>query len=388
VPAVTAADPVEAARALAPRAAELADQAERERRLPAELSDAIAEAGLYRLCVPAALGGSEAHPRTLLEAVEALAAGDAAAGWAVAICATSGMLAAYLPDDHAREVYEDPAGVVGGVFAPTGKALAGGDAYTVSGRWRFASNCENCDWLMGGCVVLDGDTPRMLESGRPDIRLILFPRSEVEIVDTWHVSGLRGTGSHDMQVSDLDVPAGRSGSLLTDRPLVDSPLYAFPSFGLLAIGIASVALGTARGALDDIVELAGAKTPTLGTRRLDERSATQSEVARAEAALRGGRAFLMEAIDAAWDAASAGGEIPIRERAILRLACTHATECSANAVDAAYRLGGGSAIYETSTLQRRFRDVHAATQHMLVAPATWELTGRALLDVELDAWQL
>jgi alkylation response protein AidB-like acyl-CoA dehydrogenase len=223
---------------------------------------------------------------------------------------------------------------------------------------------------------------------------VLFPRSDVEIVDTWHVSGLRGTGSHDMQVADLEVPAGRSGSLFTDEPL-DAPLYAFPVFGLLAIAIAAVALGTARGALDDLAELAGAKTPTLSTRKLAARSATQSEVARAEAAVAGGRAFLMEAIDRAWDAATTveragpGAALPVAERTTLRMAATHATECSARAVDAAYNLAGGSAIYETAgPLQRRFRDVHAATQHMLVAPATWEVTGRALLGLEMDASQL
>jgi alkylation response protein AidB-like acyl-CoA dehydrogenase len=382
------ADPVAAARALAQRAAELAERAERERRLPAELSAAIAEAGLYRLCVPAALGGGEAHPRVLVEAIEALAEGDAAAGWCLAISATSGSLAGYLREDAAREVYGPPLGVVGGVFAPTGRAVADGDRFVVNGRWRFASNCENCDWLMGGCVVLDGDAPRLLSSGRPDIRLVLFPRADVEVIDTWHVSGLRGTGSHDMAVSDLEVPAERSASLISDAPLVGSPLYTFPAFGLLAIGIAAVTLGIARSALNDVLELAGAKTPTLSTRKLAQRPATQSEVARAEATLSGGRALLVETIDEAFEAAAAGGAISLEIRARLRMAATHAVECATSAVDAAYRLAGGSAIYETSPLQRRFRDVHAATQHMLVAPATWEVTGRALLGLEIDDAQL
>ena len=377
-----------AARSLAPRAAGVAERGESERRLPAELSEAIAEAGLYRLCVPASLGGGEAHPRVLVEAVEALAQGDAAAGWCVAVCATSGMLAAYLREDVAREVYGDPAAVVGGVFAPMGRAAAAGDRYTVSGRWRFCSNGENCDWLMGGCVVLEGDAPRTLPSGRPDIRLLLFPSAEAEVIDTWHVSGLRGTGSHDMAVKDLSVPAERSASLITDEPLIDAPLYAFPPFGLLAVAIAAVTLGTARGALDDVLELAGAKTPTLSTRKLAERPATQAELSRAEATLSAGRSFLLETIDEAFEAATAGGPLSVELKARLRMAATHAVECATTATDAAYRLAGGSAIYETSPLQRRFRDVHAATQHMLIAPATWELTGKALLGLEFDASQL
>ncbi len=208
------------------------------------------------------------------------------------------------------------------------------------------------------------------------------------MIDTWRVSGLRGTGSHDIAAAGIELPVGRSASLISDRPRERGPLYAFPPFGLLAASIAAVALGIARGALDDIGGLAGAKVPTLSTRKLAERAATQQGVARAEAAVRAARAHLFDATERAWDAARAGGEIPVDLRVALRLAATHAVEASAGAVDAAYSLGGGSAIYDTNPLGRRFRDVHAATQHMLVAPSTWELTGRALLGLELDASQL
>jgi alkylation response protein AidB-like acyl-CoA dehydrogenase len=370
---------VDAARRLAPLAAEHAERAEQERRLPRELSDAIAGAGLYRMCVPASLGGAEAPPGVLLDAVVALSAGDASAGWCLAVCATSGMLAAYLPEDAAREVYGDPGGIVGGVFAPAGQAKAEGDALTVSGRWRFASNAENCGWLMVGCRLADSDS---------DVRLVLFSRDDVEIVDTWHVSGLRGTGSHDIAVESVRAPLARSASLITETPRERGPLYAFPPFGLLAVAIAAVALGTARGALDDVVALARAKTPTLSTRKLADRPATQTDLARAEASLHAARALLREAIDACWQAAATDGEIPLDLRASLRMAATHATEASAAAVDTAWRLAGGSAIYEDSPLQRRFRDVHAATQHMVVGPATWELAGRVLLGLETDDTQL
>jgi alkylation response protein AidB-like acyl-CoA dehydrogenase len=381
--------PVEAAQALAPRAAELAAKAESERRLSAKFSAELAAAGLYRLCVPAALGGGEAPPAELLGAVEALAEGDAAAGWCVAVCATSGMLAAYLDEPSAAEVYGHAEGVAGGVFAPSGRALVNGDELTVGGRWRFCSNVDNCDWLMAGCVVLDRDEPRMLEGGRPDIRLALMPAGDVEVIDTWSVSGLRATGSHDIAVDGLPVAYARSASLLSDRPRERGPLYAFPPFGLLAASIAAVALGIARGALADLGELAGAKTPTLSTRKLAERPATQAGVAAAEARVRAARSLLFAAVADAWEAAQSGdGEIPIELRAGIRLAATHAVAAAAAAVDVAYSLGGGSAIYETSPLQRRFRDVHAATQHMLVGPATWELTGRSLLGLDFDASQL
>ena len=384
----TASSPTDAARELAPLAAELAAQGERDRQLPAELSRQIADAGLYRLCVPASLGGGEARPAELLGAVEALAIGDAAAAWCVAVCATAGMLAAYVDEDAAHEVFSDPASVTGGVFAPSGRAIASGDMLTVDGRWRFMSNVANCDWLMGGCTVIDDGVVRTGPNGRPDVHLVLFPSDEAEVIDTWSVSGLRATGSHDTAVDGVEVRAGRSASLITDAPHERGSLYAFPAFGLLAAAIAAVCLGIARGALDDLTELAGAKTPTLSTRKLAERPATQERTARAEGQVRAARALLHESVAAAERAAVKGGRIPVELRAGLRLAATHAVEASAIAVDEAYRLGGGTAIYETSPLQRRFRDVHTATQHMLVGPATWELSGRSLLGLELDGAQL
>ncbi len=379
---------VEAARALAPLLRAHSEDGERNRKLPAEIADALAAGGFFRMLVPASLGGGESDPATFVATVEELSRADAAAGWCIAACATSGMVAAYLDEAAAREVFGDPRSVSGGVFAPRGRAQSTGDGYSVSGRWAFASGIDHCDWLMGGCFVLENGAPAMVTEGRPDIRLALFPASDAEVLDTWNVSGLRGTGSHDMEVHDVRVPAARTASLLTDEPLERGPLYAFPVFGLLALAIAGVALGIARAALDDIGDLAGAKTPTLSSRRLAERSATQGGVARAEAALRAARELLYAEIERGWAQARLEGQVDVAQRAALRLAATHATSASAGVVDTAYELGGGSSIYETSPLQRRFRDVHAATQHMLVGPSTWELTGRVLLGLPTETEQL
>lgn len=370
-------------------AGELAAAGEGERRLDTALVRALAAADLFRLCVPAALGGRESPPGTTVAAIEELARGDGAAGWCLAIGATSGLLAGYLPPGPAREVYGAAGSVTGGVLAPKGRAVATGGGFRVSGRWSFASGCQHCDWLMGGSVVEERDGRlRELPNGMPDVRLMLAPAEAVEIVDTWTVSGLRGTGSHDIVFNDLLVPADRSASVFSDTPTATGPLYAFPLFGLLAVAIAGVGLGIGRGALDDIAALAGAKTPTGSTRPLGQRATVHVEIARADAALRAARALLFEAIDRAWEDASTRGEVTLHRRRDLRLAATHAVTSAAEVSESAYRLGGGSAIYASSPLQRRFRDAHVATQHMLVAPATWELTGRMLLGLPTDATQL
>ena len=381
--------PLAAAVALAPRIRAAAAETERQRRLSPELVHALATGGVFRMCVPRALGGGEVDPATMVETIEIIAAADGAAGWSAMIGATSGVASAYLAEEAAREIYgSDPEVVSGGAFAALGRATLVEGGYRVSGRWPFASGCEHCAWLMGGSVVLDGGQPRLLPSGTPDNRLMLFPAAAVRIIDTWDVAGLRGTGSHDIAVEDLFVPAARSLSLISDRPRADGPLYAFPVFGLLALGIAAVALGIARRALDELVVLARDKTPTGSRRRLAERPAIQAELARAEAMLGAARAFLLETVDGAWTRARAAGAIDVRERARLRLAATHATLASADAVDRMYGAGGGTAVYTASPLQRCFRDIHVATQHMMVAPATLELAGRVLLGLEADTAML
>jgi alkylation response protein AidB-like acyl-CoA dehydrogenase len=364
------------------------DRIEAARTLPSEVVDALVRGGFTRLCVPRSLGGPELHPAQLLQVLESLAAGDASAGWCAMIASTSSVLAAWLEPDVARLVYGPPDAISGGVFAPRGVAKRVPGGFRVSGRWAFASGCSHCAWLMGGCFV-EGEAGREAAAGgAPDIRLLLFPREEAKILDTWDVVGLSGTGSHDIEVRDLFVPEGRDVSLLADRPRERGPLYAFPVFGLLAVGVAAVGLGVARRAIAELSELAREKTPALGRRRLAERALTQARVAGAEAELAAARAGLAAAIDAGWRAASAGGAIPIGERARLRLAATFAARASARVASAMYDLGGGSSIYRASALQRCLRDAHVVTQHAMVGEGTYELAGRVLLGLEGDTSQL
>jgi alkylation response protein AidB-like acyl-CoA dehydrogenase len=235
---------------------------------------------------------------------------------------------------------------------------------------------------MGGALVLEDGTARRTSGGAAETRMLLFPRRDAILHDTWSVSGLRGTGSHDMEVRDLFVPATRSVSLQDDTPRERGPLYALPVFGFLAVGVCAVGLGIARASIETLQDLAAAKTPTGSRRLLGDRALVQSAVAQAEGALRAARAGLREALAGVRDAAPRG--VGPRERALLRIAATHAARTSARVVDAMYEAGGGSSVYAASPLQRQFRDVHVMTQHASVAPPTLELAGRVLLGLEAD----
>ncbi|HJQ56685.1 MAG TPA: acyl-CoA dehydrogenase family protein [Vineibacter sp.] len=379
---------LERLRDVLPGIAARADEIERARQLPADVAATLIGTGVFKLCVPAALGGQEAHPLVLMRAIEEASIADGATGWCVMIGATSGTTSAYLAPDVARAIHGPADAVTGGIFAPRGKAVRDGDSWRVSGHWQWASGNSHCQWMKAGCVAFEDGKARMVRDGVPEVLTIYVPCEQITFDDNWHSSGLCGTGSCDMRIEGVVVPASHAVSLTRDKPYVDGPLYRFPVFGLLAMGCGAVALGIARGAIEDLRTLAGAKVPTLSRRPLAERSGTQGDVARAEALVRSARAFMVEAIEAAWTPAARGADIGIEERMALRLAATHATEAATRAVDLCYTLAGGTSVYRTSPLQRRFRDVHVVTQHMMVAPPSYELAGRVLVGLPTDASML
>jgi alkylation response protein AidB-like acyl-CoA dehydrogenase len=377
-----------AARALAPRIRPRSAEIEANRGLPADLVEELSRAGLFRMLVPRAFGGGEVAPLTMLRAIEEIAWADGSAGWCVMVGAGTGLLAAYLEEDVAREVYSDPLVVASGVFAPLGRATEEGDCYRVSGRWPFASGVAHSALRMGGAVLMGEGGPLLSPGGEPLIRHILFRAEETQILDTWTVSGLCGTGSHDMVVEAALVPRGRSVSLGVDRPRHPGVLYKLPLFGLLALSVASVALGIARAAIDAFCALATQKKPLYSNRSLAQREVVQVEVAKAEALVRAARAFVLEVVAEATEGVEARGELLDKERALLRLAATQATMASAQAVDQMYTAGGGTSVYAASPLQRYFRDIHVVTQHAMVAPAIYGVVGKVLLGVGKDAGML
>ncbi|MCM0031619.1 acyl-CoA dehydrogenase family protein [Sandarakinorhabdus limnophila] len=361
---------------------------EAQRHLPADLAAELAQAGLFRMLVPRSLGGAEVDVATLFNRLEQLGRADAATGWCVMIGGTTALISAWLPLEHAREIWADPNVITGGVFAPMGRATVDGENYLVSGRWAWGSGSANCSWLLGGAVIMEGGEMRRLPNGAPDHRMMVMRRHEVELIDTWDALGMRGTGSGDLEAKDVRVPQGRSVSFITDTPREDGPLYRFAPFGLLALGIAAVASGNALGALDDLKALAVAKKGQGSSRSLAERGVVQADFAVAQADLGAARALVHAEIAAAWERVVAGDTLDLPSRARLRLAATRLTQVSARVAAKMHELAGGTSVYASHPLNRRFRDAHVATQHVMVAPPTLELAGRVLLGLPVDASML
>lgn len=372
------------ARDISATARELAAETERERGLPDELVARLSDTGLLRAGAPVEVGGMELAPGLALRCAEEIARGDASAGWCVSIAITSSLLAAYLPAESRAELFGGGKGIAAGVWAPRGKARPVDGGVVVSGRWAFCSGISHADLMFAGCFV---ERDERSEGERPVPSIVTLPKQDLEILDTWHTLGLRGTGSHDAVADELFVPTARVFSLF-DGPVVDRPLYRFPIFGFFALSIAAAALGNAHAAIEELVALAAGKVGLGSSRTLAERAPTQAAVATAEASLHAARALYYDVIEAAWQAAQGDEPVSVALRNELRLAATHAVRTSADVARSMYDLAGGSAIYDDSPLQRRFRDAHTATAHFQVNEASRELPGRILLGLPADAAML
>ena len=354
-----------------------ADDGERTRRLPLPTVNALMDAQLLRMCVPRVYGGPEVDPVTLVRAIEAVAHSDGAAGWCTMIASTTSSMASLLPEEAAEQIYGDSTSITGGVFAPNGRGVAttvdGVEGFSVSGRWSWGSGTQHCRWVLGGAGCDDGT-----------FRLCWFPQSEVTFHDTWHTTGMRGSGSLDYSVAEVFVPATRTIQPAVTRPVVRTPLSQFPNFTLLASGVSAVGLGVARRALDELVDLAQGKKPQYSSKTLAQSGFTQTELARAEGKLRAARAFLLDELQSAWDVAVAGDEVTVEARTGIRLAATHAASVGAEVADVAFTLAGGTAVYDTSPLGRCLRDAHIVTQHIQTAPKLNETIGKLLLGLDVD----
>ncbi|MFC0504062.1 acyl-CoA dehydrogenase family protein [Micromonospora costi] len=370
-----------AATDLAPELSRRAEEIEAARGIPADLLDDLRAAGFWRMFVPRAHGGHEADLRTGLRVLEALARADGSTGWTVMIGSETPHLLAMLPRERFDKLYADgPDVVVAGGFAPQGRAELADGGFQVTGRWGYASGSRHADLVFGNCVLTgDGEPLPGPAGGAPELRSMLFPADRVTVHDTWHALGLRGTGSHDVEVSDAFCPAEDSFDLFTGAPCVPGPGFVAPLVHFV-LHLGAVAVGIAQGALDDMVALLGGGRQRLYARQsLADSPAFRTQLGRADLDVRAARALVHDLADELWavcatDPAAVAGLHP-------RISATlpWVTERTAAAVDTCYRAAGGGASRDGSPLQRRFRDIHTFSQHAAAAEGWLGNNGARLL---------
>jgi alkylation response protein AidB-like acyl-CoA dehydrogenase len=374
---VTASEPasvqsvVDAVHELGPTIERRAGEIDAGRRVPLDLLEQLKAAGCFRVLRPPTHGGLGADLHQALEVFDALARVDGSVAWVVGVGGTSWFDLVELPRATFDEVFSDADVVTAGAFNPTGSVTPVDGGYRVSGRWSFASGCEHADWIYGNCIEGFVD-------GMPALRTVVFSPDEVVIEDTWHVVGLRGTGSHHFHVDDVLVPAKRTHVPMVDPPAVDATIARVPAPSLFALGVAAIAVGIGRAALDDVVAIAAGKVPLLDGSTLATNPTFQHELAVADTALRAARSLLHEIAGELWAIAEEGSEPTLEVRGRVRAAGAWAADRAVAAADVAYRAAGSHSVFDDSVLQRRWRDLHALVQHFLVRPDTLTSAGAVL----------
>jgi len=381
------------AEAVRPAVAAAANEIESQRRLPAHLLDKLHEQKLFRLLMPRANNGIETDPITFFHVIETIARADASTAWCLSQAGGCAMTAAYLDLPVAQEIFGDPRSVLAWGPGPKVKAVecevGGVRGYKVTGVWAFASGGRHATWLGAHCPIFKGDGSRLVDDrGRPAERTMLVRSRAVQWTDIWDVVGLRGTASDQFALTDHFVPHSHSFSRDYSRPAWErrepGPLYRMSAMTCYETGFAGVALGIARGALDDFVETARTKIPRGAKSPIRDSAVVQLGLAQADIRVRAARAWLLQSLAEIWKSLQAGADLSVEDRITIRGASTHAIHSAREAVDYAYNAAGATAIFHSHPLERRFRDIHTVTQQLQGRLNHFETVGAWMMGADTD----
>jgi indole-3-acetate monooxygenase len=375
---------VDRAREIAPIVRAHSEEAERKRRLSQPVLKALRETGLLRMTTPRSLGGLETDPVTRALVAEEIGRHDAAAAWTLENPLDWAFFCSRLPDEGVEEIYSGGADIlIAAQFGRPMKATLVKGGYRISGRAPFVSNCYDADWISSTVLVDDGQSA----GGEPEMRMVYFPREKCEIIDTWDVMGMRGTGSNDISVTDVYVPRSRTFLMAPDfepGSHYRGPLYRLPVVGAAASGIPTPMLGVARRTLDEVTKLARTKTPVAASGLLKDRASAQVQLGRAEAILRGGRLLLFDTLSDAWRRCVDGETHSLQQKADLLLAMAHAMSSAVQAVELGCSIAGTTAFRASSPLERCFRDVQTMRHHVFASEQRYGTFGQVCLGVAPD----
>lgn len=369
-----------------------AARAEELRTLPDATVEALWRSGLMRFMNPAEAGGSDPSMVEMIDVWRELARQDGSVGWiGIANFPSAAFCAAYLPDAGFAEVFgaDGSAQVtIGGQFAPNGQGISCDGGYRITGAWNFGSGTGHSHYVVGGFIpMVDGEMV-MGEGGIPELLVAVFPREEVEFTDGWHVTGLKGTGSFDYNTNDVFVPADRTFLLFTRQPLRGGSNFKLGIMPVTAAGHAGWALGVARSALDDVVELAQSKTRMGDPTTLANKLTFQRDLSHHEGMWRAANRLVVDTYREVEDAIAGGQELTLAMRSDMRLAATYATQASVEVVTFAHLAAGTTAIREGSRLERAFRDMYTGSQHAFINEKTYTDIAKLKLGIEEDNFAL
>jgi alkylation response protein AidB-like acyl-CoA dehydrogenase len=349
--------------------------------LAPEAVKALRDSGMFRLKLANEMGGAEADPVTEMLVLEDLAYHDLTSGWCTMVGATAiASLGTFLTPSGLAKVFKgDTIPTASISFFPAGRGVREGDGYRISGRWRFNSGIRHAEWVLGGTVIEGGDAPLVIFAA--------FPAKDVTLYDNWGgVVGLRGTGSVDCSVENHLVPRDLTfvWDLLQPKPARGGPSYLLPPFAYVAKEHGSVAIGAARRALDELINIATTTRGTFRSSKLDERQVVHRQIAEADLKLRSARALMHQRYDALYDKA-AGGHLPDgADIADVRAICVHATDVAIGVATMAYHFAGNTGLHHPHVIGRLLRDLNTAGIHQVMSDTAYENHGRFRLGLPAD----
>jgi alkylation response protein AidB-like acyl-CoA dehydrogenase len=369
----------ERARKLGPLIAGQAAESERLSQLSTKVVDAFHEAGLFRALLPAQMGGFNLTIAQQCEVAEQIARFDGSTGWNFAIGSGGPAIANFVAREAFENIFSDPRALVAGSFSPMGNsAVACDGGFRFTGKATYASGCAQATWLTAGGVELVNGVPQIV-NGVPKFRAGMFPIKSTKVLNTWSVSGLRGTGSNDVIFENVYVPESYAFEFPNPKSAWQTgPAARIPLMVQLGNTLAAVALGIARHAIDALKELAVSKIPLGTMASLRERSVAQLQLGEAEGTLRAARSYLYASIAEIWQRGEADEPFDLEALASARLASVTVGKLAARTVDLVYDAAGISAMQSALPIERCWRDVHAVTQHVTMNTARYEVTGRVL----------
>jgi alkylation response protein AidB-like acyl-CoA dehydrogenase len=366
---------------------EQAAASERLGHLAPPVVQALRDADLFRVLVPTAFGGFGLTVPEAITVIERVAEQDASTGWTYAILAGSPIFARFLPTSTFAALFgADPKLAAGSLNPVATRVEAVDGGYRFTGRGTYLSGSAHAQMIAVAGIVFAGDQP-VVADGLIHIRVGLMPIDQARSLDTWHVTGMRATGSNDYEFTDVHIDTDYTFEPFRPREVIPGDVFsAIPIWAQLGGTLAACAVGTARNMIDRFLDLAATKVPAGGNfTSLAERAPAQISVGEAEGLYQAARAVLHDTVRGVWARGEASEPFTNEVLAKQRVGIVTAVRLAALAIDGLHDAAGMNAVASDSVLDRCWRDVHTMTQHIILSPARYEIAGRVLLGLEPGA---
>lgn len=362
-PSPPAAELIERARALVPMLRERAPEHARDRRVAPETMSALSQAGLFRVLQPKRWGGYELDPAVFAEIQIALAEGDFATAWVYGVVGVHPFQIALFDDRAARDVWsEDTGTLIASTYMPTGRATEVEGGFHFSGKWKFSSGCEHCDWIFLGGMVGD--------PAAGDYRTFLLPKRDYQILDTWHALGLKGTGSQDIVVEDAFVPSYRVHDMAQayagqspGQAVNDGWLYNLSFPLVFGRAVTNGCIGALQALLDAFRSYGAKRVGTTGAATANDPDA-QLACAEAVTAIEEMKATLHRQFAEQFEYARRGEQTPLERRLLFKYQSAAVADRCLEIAAKMFKCVGGSGIFESYPFGRLYSDLITARQHV------------------------